>query len=189
MLREPRKHNLGGICMKKLLAILLSLFLFTSVASAEGWGGLLGGLSSLFSASDEVTYGVGEKAEVDDLVITLTDVMTSKGNSYYKPISGNEYVILQFEIENKSEEDVVISTMMNFTFWCDDTNYVIDVNALATAMLSGKYQLDCAVEAGKKVSGVIGYEVPQNWEQLKIEFRKEIIFGDAVTFLVDKNAK
>lgn len=175
--------------MRKLLLFVLALLLMTSVASAEGWSDMFGGLTSLLSSKDEVTYGVGEKVEVDDLVVTLTDVMTSKGNSYYKPANGKEYVILQFEIQNNSKEDVTLSTMMNFTFWCDNTICVIDVNALATAMLSGKYQLDCAVEAGKKVTGVIGYEVPKNWEQLKIEFKKELLFGESVTFKVDANAQ
>lgn len=175
--------------MRRLLSFVLVLLLMTSVASAEGWGDMFGGLTSLFSSKDEVTYGVGEKVEVDGLVVTLTDVMTSKGNSYYKPASGKEYVILQFEIKNDSKEDITLSTMMNFTFWCDNTICVIDVNALATAMLSGKYQLDCAVEAGKKVTGVIGYEVPKNWEQLKVEFKKELLFGESVTFKVDANAQ
>lgn len=175
--------------MKRILAFVLSLILMAGAASAEEWSDLFGGLSSLFSSNDEITYGVGEKVEVDDLVVTLTDVMVSKGNSYYKPASGKEYVILQFEIKNDSKEDITLSTMMNFTFWCDNTICVIDVNALATAMLSGKYQLDCAVETGKKVTGVIGYEVPKNWEQLKVEFKKELLFGESVTFKVDANAQ
>ena len=172
--------------MKRLVALSLLMMLLVNTASAESWGDLFGGLTSLFRSKDEVTYGIGEEVETGDLTVTLTDVLTSKGNSYYKPDSGKEYVILQFEIANNGKKDITLSTMMNFTFWCDDTICIIDLEALATAMLAGKYQLDCAVEAGEKVNGVIGYEIPSDWNEMKIEFKKEIYFGDTIVFLVDK---
>lgn len=173
--------------MRKLLATFLVTLLLFSTASAEGFGDFLGGLSSLFSSNNEATYGVGDEAAVDDLIFKLTDVMTSKGNSYYKPDTGMEYVILQFTITNNGTDNALLSTIMNFTFWCDDTIHTIDLEALATGMLSGKYQLDCAVESGKKVTGIIGYEVPSDWKTLKVECRKEVYFGDTVTFLVERN--
>lgn len=175
--------------MKRIVALFLLFAMFVSTAYAEGLGAWLGGLSSLFSSDDEVTYGVGETVEIDGLTMKLINVMTSKGNSYYTPASGKEYVILEFEILNNTKEEIALSTLMNFTFWCDDTNYIIDLNALATAMLSGKYQLDRVVEAGQRATGVIGYEIPTNWEVLKVDFKKEIPFGDSVIFKVDMNAQ
>lgn len=172
--------------MKKSIVLLLTLLLLIPTAFAEGWGDLFGGLTSLLSVSDGETYTIGEIAETDDLTLRLINVMNSKGNSYYKPEDGMEYIILEFEVTNKSSEALTLSTMMNFTAWCDNKTYTIDLEALATAMLSGKYQLDCAVEAGKKVTGVIGYMIPSEWEEVKIDFKQDVVFGEKIVFVIEK---
>lgn len=172
----------------RLLSFVLSLILLLSLstgACASGLDGLFGGLTSLFS-SEEKTYGVGEIAETNDLTIELTNVMESKGNSYYTPTNGNVYLILEFCINNTSKEDILLSTALCFSAWCDNELCIINSEALATAMLSGKYQLDCGVEPGKKVTGVVGYEVPKDWKEMKIQFSKEVVFGETITFAVSK---
>lgn len=178
--------------MKKLISLAISIvmvFSFTGTAYTEGWDDLFGGLTSLFKAEDEVTYGVGEVAETDGVSLELINVMESTGNSYYTPESGNEYILLEFKIENHSEETIWLSTVMSFSTWSDDTLMTISFDALATAMLSGKYQLDCAVEPEESVTGVIGYEVPTDWKKIKVQYTKETLFGETLTFVVDREAE
>ena len=40
--------------------------------------------------------------------MTLNNVYESRGNEYYTPAEGNEYVILEFTVENGGEEEVSV---------------------------------------------------------------------------------
>ncbi len=172
---------------KRIVSLLLIVWVcvFSASAFATGLDDLLGGLNSLFS-SDEETFEVGELVELDGLTIKLVNVLESTGNSYYTPAAENEFLIFEFEIENLSEEELTLSTVLCFSAWCDDKLYTISLEALSTAMLSGKYQLDCVVEPGESVTGVVGYEVPKDWENAKVEFTPEALFGEKVSFAVSQ---
>lgn len=171
---------------KSLVAFLLALILsVASVSAMADWGDWLGGTFSLFSSDEDDAYRIGEVAELDHVDMKLINVIVSKGNSYYKPESGRMFVILEFEVKNKGREDVPLSTMMSFNVWCDDQHCDISIDALAVAMMNGKYQLDTVVEPGKTVRGVIGYEVTVDWQKIKVEFSEEMFFGENAIFLIE----
>lgn len=178
----------GGIHMKKKLAIflvlLVSLFSF-SAAHASGLGDLFGDITSLFGPKEEDAHAPGEAVTVDDLVVTLTDVLQSSGNSYYTPESGKVFLMIEFTIENNQKEDFSVSSMMSFSTWCDDSLCTIDLEALGTGLFAGKPQLDCIIEPGDKYTGIIGYQVDQGWEKVLIEFSTDLLFGEKVQFLVE----
>ena len=46
-----------------------------------------------------------------------------------------------------------------------------------------KNQLDGTVAAGKKFSGVVGYEVPTDWQELEINFTPDVWSGKDITFI------
>lgn len=170
-----------------LVTVLMIVCLFSASASATGINEMFGGLTSLFSA-EEKTYGVGEVAETDGISIELINVLQSKGNDLfgYIPTEGNEYLIFELTFDNQSEEELYLSTIMCFKCWCDDTLYNISLDAQGVALFAGKYQLDGVVKPGEKLSGIVGYEVPNNWEEVKLEFSKDIILGEKITFAVSR---
>ena len=49
-------------------------------------------------------------------------------------------------------------------------------------------QLDGSVAPGKKMHGVIGYEVDENWNSIDIRFTANFWAGRDFTFVYDKNA-
>lgn len=122
-------------------------------------------------------------------VITLAGLdfcYESRGNEYYTPAEGNEYVILEFTVENGGEEEVTLSTMLSFSTWCDGKSCTISLEALGTATLSGKIQLDCVVAAGEKATGVLGYEVPADWQEISVKYTEEVMFGESAVFAVTR---
>jgi hypothetical protein len=71
--------------VKKILASLfLAIVLVFGSTSAMALESIFGGLTSIFSSDNEVTYSVGETAMSDNVSATLINVMESKGNSYSK---------------------------------------------------------------------------------------------------------
>lgn len=171
--------------MKKLLVWTMILMLtLTSSASAMEIENLLGGLTSMFSPSADESYKPGETAELDNVDIELTNVLESGSNDFYTVEEGYEFAIIEFTIKNKTNNDLTISSMLNFSTWCDGKMYTISLDALGTALFAGKMQLDCVVESGKTVSGVIGYEVPVDWKEIVVEYKSDVIGGEKVSFLV-----
>lgn len=128
----------------------------------------------------QTTFGVGEKVSLDDVVVTLLDVTESYGSTYNKPTAGNVFVLCEFEIENNSSGDIGVSSIMSFDCYCDD--YATSSSLSATLERGNKAQLDGSVASGKKMNGVIGYEVPKDWKELEVRFtpsfwsRKDIVF-------------
>lgn len=174
--------------MKRMIALVCALAVACCApvsACALDLGDALGGWTSLFSA-DEETYDVGEVAESDGISIELVQVMQSVGNRYETPAQGKEFLILEFEVENNSEEDLALSTMLSFSTWCDDELCSISLEALSAATLAGKYQLDRVVDPGECVTGVIGYEVPEDWSEVRVQFSKDVLSSKKITFAVNQ---
>lgn len=169
-----------------LVAALALALLVSETAYAVDLGDLFGGLTSMFSPSTEDAFKVGETAEIGKVRMTLNNVYESRGNEYYTPAEGNEYVILEFTVENGGEEEVALSTMLSFSTWCDNKSCTISLEALSTAMLSGKIQLDCVVAAGEKATGVLGYEAPADWQEISVKYTEEVMFGESAVFAVTR---
>lgn len=169
-----------------LVAALALALLVSETAYAVDLGDLFGGLTSMFSPSTEDAFKVGETAEIGKVYMTLNNVYESRGNEYYTPAEGNEYVILEFTVENGGEEEVTLSTMLSFSTWCDNKSCTISLEALGTATLSGKLQLDCVVAAGEKATGVLGYEVPADWQEISVKYTEEVMFGESAVFAVTR---
>lgn len=174
--------------MRKLVILTLILAIFLqSTAFALDMGGLLGGLTSMFSPDADDAYAPGETAEDDDVRITLTNVYTNRGNDYYTPTDGCEYVIVEFTFDNNSAEDQTLSTLLCFSAWCDNKMCSLSLEALGTALFSGKMQLDCIVESGESVTGVVGYEVPKDWEKMVVEYKKDSILSKSIKFAFENS--
>ena len=171
--------------MKKFIVLLtvVSLFL-TGYACAEGLGSLFGGLTSLFSLEDETAYSVGDTADLESASVKLLDVYESKGKGENSPADGNVYLICEFEFKNNTSEALTVSTMLCFRAFCDGTSCMLSLESLATAMMSGKFQADTVIEPGKKQTGVVGYEVPADWEELRITYKPDLLSSDSATFSV-----
>ncbi len=169
--------------MKKvLILVLLFVLVVNSPAHAFDLGFSFGGTTSIISVSDDIEYRVGEKAIVDGIAATLVDISESKGDMYTKPRKGFVYLICEFKIENTTEEGVFISSMLCFNASCDNETFSISFEALSTAMMTGKIQMDRYVEAGEKANGVVGYEVPKDWKHLMIKFTPKVWGSESAIF-------
>ena len=172
--------------MKKIITtILLGVFCLSLCACNAGE--VVTDVVEEVTQSEEVskkTYTVGEKAEIDNIAITMSDVYESKGEAYLEPADGNVFVICEFNIENNSTEELNVSSMLNFEAYCDDFSCDLSISALASN--NDKKQLDGTVAAGKKLSGVVGYEVPADWSSIEIRYQSDILKDNKVIFVANK---
>lgn len=171
--------------MKRLITLLLVLILTSTTAYAIELGDALGGLTEIFGSDDTVTYEVGETGTTDNVSATLNNVMEGTGNDYGKPADGNVYLYCEFTIENDTSESLVVSSMMCFSASCDGVIYGSDVMVTATAIQWGKHQIDGFLEPGKKMTGVVGFEVPKEWKDLEITYSPDWDSG-SLTFVASR---
>ena len=111
---------------------------------------------------------MGEIAEQKGVQIALVNVYESFGSDFITPNDGNIFLVCEFDIANNSEKDIHISSVMNFEAYCDDYSLNQDILGLQVPEANGKKQLDGSVAAGKKMNGVIAYQVPANYQTMEI---------------------
>lgn len=125
----------------------------------------------------------GETAELNDVYVTLTGLYRSNGSTFNTPSDGNTYILCEFDITNNSTKDINISSILSFEAYCDD--YACNYSIGALLEKGNKNQLDGTVASGKKMTGIIGYEVPKSWNELEIRFTPDFWTGHDITFIVN----
>lgn len=136
------------------------------------------------SKNEKSAFLLGETAEQKNVQVTLASVTESDGSAYNKPTDGNVFVLCEFEIANNSDKEINISSMMSFDAYCDD--YTCNYSLTALLEKGNKNQLDGTIAAGKKFNGVIGYEVPADWNELEVHFTPDFWSGKDITFIATK---
>lgn len=129
------------------------------------------------------TFKVGETASLKDVLVTLNGVTESEGSQFNSPKDGNVFALCEFTIENESDRDIAISSVISFEAYCDD--FTINQSIAGLLEKGDKNQLDGSVAAGKKMNGVIAYEVPKDWKELEINFTPDF-WGKEMTFIATK---
>ena len=137
------------------------------------------GDGSSVNNSENTTFEVGDKVELDDIAVTLVGVESSSGTEYMAPSDGNVFVICEFEIENNSDSEIVVSSALSFEAYADD--YAINFS-LGGLTMSDKSQLDGTVAAGKKFNGVVSFEAPADWETLEVHYTPNFWAGKDIVF-------
>lgn len=130
------------------------------------------------------TFGIGEVAEMNDIQVTMVNYTESEGSEYNKPSDGNEFVLVEFEIANNSDSEMTVSSMASFEAYTDD--YALNYSLNAAVDNPDANQLDGTIAAGKKMNGVIGYEVPKDWKNLEIHFTDNVWSSNKFKFEITR---
>lgn len=174
--------------MKKLISLItVCLLLVGLCACGSSEPSLVGTSPANNSATtntppmeDNKTFKLGDVVELNGVVVSFLDVTTSTGSDFNEPSDGNVFVLCEFEIANNSSEELSVSSMLSFEAYCD--GYACEYS-LGALMANDKGQLDGSIAAGKKMKGVIGYEVPTDWKELEVQYTANILSDDKIIFV------
>lgn len=133
---------------------------------------------------EKTTFSAGETAELKDIRVTLVGVTESTGSQYNKPAEGKIFALAEFEIENNSDEEINVSSIMSFEAYSD--GYTTSQSISALLERGDKNQLDGAIAPGKKMNGVIGYEISKDWSELEIHYTPDLWSDKAIVFIATK---
>lgn len=128
-------------------------------------------------------FTVGDKVEMNDIVVTLVNISENNGGNYMVPQDGKVFIVCEFEIENNSDREIAVSSMMSFEAYIDDYSTQMNLSAMLS---TEKSQLDGSVAPGKKMNGVIGYEADADWASIEVRFTPDFWAGKDIIFTYTK---
>lgn len=186
------KEKKKGGCLTALVAVLLLFILFviifTVLSDDSDDKAKKVGNSNLSDNTGEATkdlFEVGEIAEYNDIQVSVLDFETSNGNNFSKPDSGKEFVYVNVEIANNSDDELTVSSLLSFDAYCDD--YKLDFSSGALLALDGRNQLDGKISEGKKMNGYLGLEVPSDWKTIELQFTDNVWKSSKIKFEIKNN--
>ncbi len=139
------------------------------------------------NGNNQTVFKVGETAEYKDVQLTLINYEESVGNDWGKPEDGKIFVFPEIEIYNNSDREISISSMASFECYVDDYKSDFSSNAfMAISTEDGKQQLDGSVAPGKKMKGVLGIEVPTDWNIIEIYYKDNVWLDSNFSFKIER---
>ncbi len=127
-------------------------------------------------------FTVHDTVEVNDVYVTLESFTESAGGNLLAPADGNVFILCEFTIENKSNKDIAVSSMLSFEAYADDYSTAMSIMATSSAE---KAQLDGTIAPDKKMNGVIGFEVPRDWSVFEIRYTPDVLSKEII-FICEK---
>lgn len=131
------------------------------------------------TAAPAQTFTVGDTAEMNKVRVSLVDVRSSAGSQYSAPEKGNVFLTFELEIDNGTDAELGISSLLSFSAYADD--YALTYS-LTGILADGGKQLDGAIAAGKKMRGVVSFEAPEGWKTAEIHFKPNVWAGREFVF-------
>ena len=152
------------ICLLVCLVLCLSLAGCVEDAPMKETGGNESD-SSVSNEPKEQVFALNETAVFEELKITANEIKESNGESFFEPETGNVFVGVNFTIENISDEEQNVSSLLLFDAYVDDIS--CDYSFAATTVF--KQGVDGTIAPGKKIVGWYAVEVPENWQKLELD--------------------
>lgn len=159
-----------------VLGIIIAIFGICIIAAA------LNDMGDV-SIAKKQTFSVGETAELNGVSVKFDSCTESNGPQFNTPDDGNVFLLCEFSIDNQSDKDIAVSSIASFSAYVDDYSTNLSISA---TIATDKTQLDGSVAASKKMTGVVGYEVPKDWKEIEIRFTPDFWSGNEITFIANK---
>lgn len=154
------------------------------VESTSGTSQAASQASQAQSQPEQTVFTVGDTVELNGVKTTLLSAEEYPGKQYMMPTDGNVFLVCQFEIENDSSAEINVSSMVSFNAYCDD--YSVSLSITGEMLEDSWKSLDGTVAPGKKINGVIAYEIPQDWQKMEISYTPSFWSGHDVQFEINK---
>ncbi len=134
-------------------------------------------------ATDELTCSVGETVEAKSYRLTVEALNhVDSDNMFSVPDEGKEFIEVAVLIENTSDSEMHVSSLLDFDAYVDDFSINGDLSASVAAESES---LDGTIAPGKKLKGSLCYQVPEDWKTLEIKANLGYSSRNQVTMLIE----
>ena len=128
-------------------------------------------------SEDKVTrFTIGDTIINRDYKLTVEGAsIIVSDNKYAQPDENCEFVEVELTLENTSNDTLNVRALY-FTAYAD--GFIIDSHNWHAYYPSSKNILSADIASGKKINGVLCYEVPKYWSELELFVNLSDYFGD-----------
>lgn len=136
------------------------------------------------SAEANEYYNIGDtiSAKSYNFTVQSAEVIESD-NMFIQADDGNVYYELTVLFENTSKSDISISSLLNFDAYVDDM--AVNMELFSP---SEKSSADGTIAPGKKLSGALCYQIPENWSEFELSISNINLFDisgkDDITIVI-----
>lgn len=108
--------------------------------------------------------GFGDPVIIGDFILTVSDVMELDSGGVVAPDEGNKFLGVEMTVENTGTDSIGLSQALLMTRLEDDDGeqYEVDLAATAIAIFSGGYDPATEIGPGTEITGVAGFQVPED---------------------------
>lgn len=193
--RKKQKGKGGLIAVVVIILLIIIIAAAASgddepkkVSSSENTSSSTSSTSQKKEKKKDTTFTVGDTADFDGVKVKLSSAIVSKGNKskFVTPDDGKYFLELIFDIENDSDDDIAVSSVISFDAYCDDTSIDQDLIGQQADEVDGLGQLDGKVASGKRMNGVISYQVPKDFKKFEITYAPDFWDDKDVTFVIPR---
>ncbi len=171
--------------MKKILAFVFILSLcFACVSCVNDGNSNEKNKDSSTEISTDGAFSLNEAGVIKDLKFTATELKENKGNDYFEPSDNNVFVGIKFEIENISNKEQSVSSLLLFDAYVDEVKSEYSFNA---SSVFSEGTLDGSIASGKKLVGWYSLEVPENWVNIELNIKEDLFSNKRIRFVFSKD--
>ncbi len=123
-------------------------------------------------------FKIGDVVKLKDFKVTVNKLYKVKGDELSQPQPGNEFIAVDCSVENISNEQKAVSSVMMFKVVDKDGRECEESIGGLTAAKAG--QMDGEIGPGRKITGVYVVEVPKGTTGLELEFNGSLLLGGQV---------
>lgn len=147
---------------------VLALVVMACGSSSANTGTSVTGTNTVSNTSKH--FKVGDQVKVGDIYIaTINSFKTNPGDSFSKPKSGNQFVVVDVTLKNVSNKEQNVSSLLQFTLK-DSTG-----QKYTETIISNVTPPDGKLAAGDIIKGQMAYEVPSAQHDFTFAFEADII--------------
>lgn len=175
--------------MKNVLALILVIIMCLSFVACTETDTLSKEVSNDSTSNEtnqaknlEETFGLNETAVFKDLKFTASALEESDGKDFFEPEDGNVFVGVKFTIENISDEEQTVSSVLLFEGYADD----VKCNYSFNAAMAFDDTLDGSIAPGKRLTGYYSLEVPKDWKKLELDVQSSWLSSKSARFVFEK---
>lgn len=122
-------------------------------------------------------FQIGDIVETESMRITFVSAeQYIEENEFLQPREGYEYWRFEFKFENISDLDQVVSSMMDWECYADNSN-------VDQSWIGDDYGLDATLSPGRTTQGSVYFEVPIEAESIELEYDINFWQNDKIIFV------
>ncbi|MBQ0059317.1 MAG: DUF4352 domain-containing protein [Lachnospiraceae bacterium] len=125
---------------------------------------------------EKTEYHVGDILSANDMeIVYAASGEYVEDNEFMQPADGNKLVFIKLAFENTGSSDTTVSSLL-FEGYADGYN--------VEQHFTGS-DLSATLSPGRTTEGVIVFEVPQDAQQIEIEYETNVFTSDKIKFIYD----